>query len=151
MSDRRLAREVAVQALYEIAHTEEPFPAALDANVVRREGGDAVRAYAERLVTTVVEHRDEIATRLTGAIENWSLERLAMVDRCVLEVGCAELLYFPDVPLEVAIDEAVRVARKFSTDESGSFVNGVLDRIARSLPKAAPASDRRRSGPRRGA
>jgi N utilization substance protein B len=59
-----------------------------------------------------------------------------MVDRCILEIGCAEILYFDDVPLPVLINEAVEIARKFSTEESGAFVNGVLDRIARAEQRA---------------
>jgi len=132
LSDRRLAREVAVQTLYEITHTEAPYAAALAANLERRAGNPAVNSYADRLLEAVSAHRDEIATRIAGALDNWSLERVAMVDRCVLEVACAEILWFEDVPDAVAIHEAVDIARKFSTDESGAFVNGVLDRIARS-------------------
>jgi N utilization substance protein B len=136
VTDRRKAREVAVQTLYEIAHTEAPFAAALASNVERRAGNEAVRAYAERLLGAVAANRDEITAKLAAAIDNWSLERVALVDRCVLEVGCAEILYFPDVPVAVAIDEAVAVVRTFSTDESGAFVNGVLDRIARAAAEA---------------
>lgn len=142
MSDRRVAREVAVQTLYEIAHTEEPFERALESNLERRHGNAAVRAYAARLLTTVDAHRDAIHAQMAGAIDNWSIERVAMVDRCVLELGCAEILYFPDVPVAVVIHEAVEIARKFSTDESGPFVNGVLDRIARALPPASPPPGR---------
>ncbi len=130
MGDRRLAREIAVQTLYEIAHTEEPFDRAWRTNVERRSGGDEVARYAERLLATVTAHRDAIHSQLRSALANWTLERVALVDRCVLEVGCAEILYHEDVPLKVALDEAVEIARKFSTTESGAFVNGVLDRIA---------------------
>ena len=80
------------------------------------------------------------AGALEQALENWDLQRVALVDRCVLEVGAAEILYFPDVPLRVIIDEAVDVVRKFSTDESGAFVNGVLDRIAREASRSAADS-----------
>jgi len=138
LSDRRVAREVVVQTLYEIAHTEESYGRALDSNIERRRGSAAVRAFADRLLQAIAEHRDEIRAQLAGAIENWSLERVALVDRCVLEVGCAELLYFPDVPVAVVIHEAVDIARKFSTDESGPFVNGILDRVAHALPPAVP-------------
>ena len=78
---------------------------------------------------------------LVQALEHWDLGRVALVDRCVLEVGAAEILFFPDVPLKVAIDEAVDVVRKFSTDESGAFVNGVLDRIARDDEASRAAAD----------
>lgn len=131
MSDRRMAREVAVQALYEMDQTGEAWPRPLADNAVRRNANDAARDYAERALRAVVDHRDEIRSALAAAIENWSLERVAMVDRCVLELATAELLYFDDVPAAAIIDEAVTVVRKFSTDESGAFVNGVLDRVAR--------------------
>lgn len=130
MSERRKAREIAVQTLYEIAHTEEPYPRALGDNMERRGGGATVQGYAERLLRTVGAHRDEITRCLREALVNWSLERVALVDRCVLEVGCAEILYFEDVPVAVVIDEAVDIARKFSTHESGAFVNGILHKIA---------------------
>ena len=139
MGDRRLAREIAVQTLYEISHTEEVFERALRTNIERRNAGGEVASYAERLLHTIATHRDEIHAQLRAALDNWSLERVALVDRCVLEVGCAEILYHEDVPLRVALDEAVEIARKFSTHESGAFVNGVLDRIAQTpRPDAAP-------------
>lgn len=130
MSDRRKAREIAVQTLYEIAHTEEPYARALRDNLERRGGGETVGGYADRLLQTVAAHRDEISRCLREALTNWSLERVALVDRCVLEIGCAEILYFDDVPMQVVIHEAVDIVRKFSTHESGAFVNGILHKIA---------------------
>lgn len=141
MRERRLAREVAVQALYEIAQSGIPWKRAVAANVERREASAETARYAERLVSTVREKEGPIEAALRQALQNWDLERLSLVDRCVLEVGTAEILYFQDVPLEVVIDEAVDVVRKFSTDESGAFVNGVLDRIARDASASRPAAD----------
>src|SRR5262245_4879824 len=146
MRERRLAREVAVQALYEIAQSGIPWAEALRANVERREAGADVAAYAERLVRAVTMHRDEITALLRGALLHWDLERLALVDRCVLEVGTAEILHFPDVPVRVIIDEALEVARKFSTDESAPFVNGILDRIAREAARRAAGTDQAARG-----
>ncbi len=131
MSDRRLAREVAVQALYEMDQTGEAWPRPLADNALRRHASPTALAFAERLVRAVVENRDAVQATLVGALENWSYERVAMVDRCVLQLGAAELLFFDDIPVAVVIDEAVAIVRKFSTDESGGFVNGVLDRIAK--------------------
>jgi len=141
MGDRRLAREVVVQALYEIAQSGADAPRVLAANLERRAAQAPVRAYAERLLREVEARRAEIAAKLTAALQHWSLERVALVERCVLEVGAAEILGFPDVPVAVTIHEAVDIARKFSTDESGAFVNGVLDRIARDAARAAAATD----------
>ena len=131
MTERRKAREIAVQTRYEMAQRGVGFQDPLLANLERRGGGAAVRAYAERLLRTLAEHGDEITSRIAAALSNWSLERVALVDRCILEIGCAEILYFQDVPMRVVINEAVEIAKKFSTDESGAFVNGILDRVAR--------------------
>jgi len=105
-----------------------------------------VAAYAERLVQAVTMHRDEITALLRGVLLHWDLERLALVDRCVLEVGTAEILHFPDVPVRVIIDEALEVVRKFSTDESAPFVNGILDRIAREAVRRAAGTDQAARG-----
>jgi N utilization substance protein B len=140
VSDRRLAREVAVQALYEMDQTDTAWPRPLAENALRRNASDAARAYAERLLRTVDTKREAIRATLAAAIDNWSLERVAMVDRCVLEIATAEILYFEDVAVATIIDEAVAVVRKFSTDESGAFVNGVLDRVARARAAGGPGS-----------
>ena len=146
MRERRLAREVAVQALYEIAQSETSWERALAANVERRDASPDVAAYAEDLVRAVRDHHDEIAGLLREALLHWDLERVALVDRCVLEVGAAEIIYFPDVPVRVVIDEALDVVRKFSSDESAAFVNGVLDRIARDAARRAADADRAHRG-----
>jgi N utilization substance protein B len=140
MGERRLAREIVVQSLYEMAQSGTDEERALEANLERRGGPPgAVRAYAERLLREVGTRRAEVTAKLTGALQHWALERVGLVERCVLEVGVTEILYFPDVPVAVAIHEAVDIARKFGADESGGFVNGVLDRIARDAGQAPSA------------
>ena len=139
MGERRRAREIVVQSLYEVAQSGTDAERALQANLERRGGPEAVRAYAERLLHEVVARRAEVVAKLAAALQHWTLERVGLVERCVLEVGATEILYFPDVPVAVAIHEAVEIARKFSTDESGGFVNGVLDRIARDAGEAPRA------------
>lgn len=136
---RRLAREIAVQTLYEVAQSEVSWRQALDANVERRHGDSEARTYAARLLEAIEARSADIRVRIDAALANWSWERVALVDRCVLQVGTAELLAFPDVPVRVSINEAVEIARKFSTDASGPFVNGVLDRVAHDVQ---PAPDR---------
>ena len=92
---------------------------------------DDVREYAIQLIDLVTQHVEEIDAALEQALTHWKLKRLAVVDRCVLRIGVAELLFEPDVPARVALDEAIEVAKEFGSGESGRFVNGVLDRIAR--------------------
>lgn len=93
--------------------------------------GQAVREYANRVFHLVLTMGSEIDTRLEGALTRWDLKRLAVIDRCVLRIGVAELLFEPDVPTRVILDEAIEIAKRYGSSESGRFVNGVLDRVAR--------------------
>jgi transcription antitermination factor NusB len=89
--------------------------------------------YAFALARGVREHRDAIDARLASAAQHWSVPRMAVVDRNVLRIGIEELLRHADVPPRVVINEAIELAKRFSTGASGAFVNGVLDRVRRDL------------------
>ena len=91
------------------------------------------RAYAERIVRGVAEERDAVDEAIRRASTNWRLERMARVDRNVLRLGAWELLRARAVPRAVVLDESVELAKRFGSEESGAFVNGVLDRIADDL------------------
>ena len=92
---------------------------------------DDVRAFAERLVHGVLDHRAFLDGVVTASAEHWRIERMAVVDRNVLRMGVYELVYESDTPPVVVIDEAIEVAKKFGSVESGSFINGVLDDVRR--------------------
>ena len=97
----------------------------------RETPGDAEgRPFADALVRGAAQSRAELDLLITAASANWRVERMTRVDRNVLRVGAYELSRCPDIPCPVAIDEAVELAKRFGTEESSSFVNGVLDRIA---------------------
>lgn len=85
--------------------------------------------FTRQLLHAYWEHRVEVDERIARVATNWSLERLAIVDRNVLRLAVAELLYIADVPANVTLDEAIEIAKRFSTEQSGAFVNGILDRI----------------------
>lgn len=89
------------------------------------------RPYMERLVSLLDEHLDEIDALLQDHISNWRIERLAAIDRNILRLGVAELRYEEEIPGKVAITEAIRLAERYGTDDSGAFVNGVLDSVFR--------------------
>jgi N utilization substance protein B len=93
--------------------------------------GDDVRSFAERLVHGVLAHRDFLDRVVRASAEHWRIERMAVVDRNVLRMGVYELVYETDTPPVVVIDEAIEVAKKFGSVESGSFINGVLDDVRR--------------------
>jgi len=108
---------------------------------------DDVRAFAERVVHGVLEHRAFLDGVVTASAEHWRIDRMAVVDRNVLRMGVYELVFETDTPPVVVIDEAIEVAKKFGSVESGSFINGVLDDVRRRsdsgelrAPEDGPAS-----------
>jgi N utilization substance protein B len=134
---RTKARERALQALYQIDVASTDLDEALarfwkSFEPVERE----VREMAEALVRGAAAHRREIDETIEAVSLNWRLDRMAKVDRNVLRLAVHELFHRPDVPVKVVIDEAVELGKKFGSESSGAFVNGVLDRIASSLPAA---------------
>jgi N utilization substance protein B len=130
MGARRLGRELAVQALYRMAVTGETDAGPAFWAQFGRDGDDG-RDFAARLVSGVVGRRERIDALIGAAAEHWRVERIALVDRCVLAVAALELLDDPQTPVSVVIDEAVEIARRFGGEGSAAFVNGVLDRVAR--------------------
>lgn len=109
-----------------------------------REAGQRVPPFTERLVEGVAGHLEELDRTIGSHAEGWRVERMAGVDRTILRVACYELLHEADVPVAVAIDEAVRTAKELSTEDSGRFVNGILGKIARQAetPPVSPADPR---------
>jgi len=92
---------------------------------------EAVAVYVRRLVDAFEANAGAVERAIRSASDRWKLDRMAATDRTVLKLGVVELMFFDDVPAKVALDEAVEMARKFGTEESGKFVNGILDRVAR--------------------
>ena len=132
---RRRGRELALQALYQIdvaggvAHAAAELWRHFDEAETAAAPEDA-RAFANELVSGVAGERERIDGLIAAAAEHWRFERLSQVDRNILRIGAYELLCRFDVPASVAIDEAIEIAKRFGTDESATFVNGVLDHIA---------------------
>jgi transcription antitermination protein NusB len=130
MGARTTARESALQMLFAIDSTDAD-PEDVIRDYWRETPGDAEgRAFADALVRGAAQSLAELDQLITTASANWRVERMTRVDRNVLRVGAYELSRCPDIPRPVAIDEAVELAKRFGTEESSSFVNGVLDRIA---------------------
>lgn len=97
------------------------------------------RPYIESLFTGIIDRQGEIDEMLAGRTIGWRFERLAAIDRNILRLGVFELLFYEDVPAEVALDEAVELAKKYGTEQARSFVNGILDRIWKETRNAASA------------
>jgi N utilization substance protein B len=135
MGRRRKARELALQLLYELdLRGDGDVDQAIEEFWARHPAPeDDVREFADRLVRGTKVHQPKIDELIGRFAERWDLERMAVVDKNVLRAGIFELLWAPEVPPKVAINEALEVARKFSTEESTRFINGVLDRVRREL------------------
>ena len=95
-----------------------------------------VRAHAEVTVKAIIAHLTEIDEAIASVVQNFRMERLIAVDRNILRCAVYELLHMPDVPPPVVMDEAIEISKKFGTEESGKFVNGILDKIAKAQREA---------------
>lgn len=130
MGARTTARESALQMLFAVDAAEGDVDEVIR-DYWRETPGDAEgRAFSDKLVRGVVTNLARMDQLISTASANWRVERMTRVDRNVLRIGAYELSSLPDVPRAVTLDEAVELAKRFGTEESGSFVNGVLDRIA---------------------
>jgi transcription antitermination protein NusB len=135
---RRKSRELALQLLYQLDVQGEGDPRPSFAEFwMRHPVDDEVREFSESLVRGVKLHQGKIDELIAQYAENWELERMAVVDRNILRSGIFELLWESDVPPKVAINEALEVAKKFSTQESSRFINGILDRVHKELSPSA--------------
>ena len=133
MTQRRLAREAALETLYRLELVGDEPDETIDEILARKNPTSEAEEYLRRLLQAVQANREEIDRMLSRHLRRWRLERLRYLDRGILRVACAEMLFFEDVPPKVSINEAVDISRKFGDDDSGRFVNGVLDGIYREL------------------
>lgn len=137
MSARGKARKRAVDVLYEAdIRGIEPIDV-LAGQIDRRAGAGepALNAYVSELVTGVQQHRERLDELLTTYAQGWTLDRMPAVDRAVLRIGAYEVLMCDDIPDAVAIAEAVSLAQSLSTDDSATFVNGLLGRLSELKPR----------------
>jgi N utilization substance protein B len=132
MRKRTKSREFALQVLYQIDITHEKPDTALDnfwQDHADEELDDEIRSFASDIAKGVVEKLVDIDRKIAQYAANWQLERMAVVDRNILRLGCFELMFRDDIPPKVSINEAVDLAKKFSGVESGKFVNAILDKV----------------------
>lgn len=150
MGQRRQSREIALQMLYQMEMTGEIPPRAIELFYQLVTDGEEkiqdipapVRPFAERLVTGVYAHREEIDRRIVAASENWRLERMSIIDRNILRIAVFEMLYCLEIPPKVSINEAIDLGKTFGNPDSGAFINGILDHL---LPEIS--SFREKGGP----
>jgi N utilization substance protein B len=122
--NRRSARESLLRLLYQREFVETSLDEALSGIDPGRQ-----RTYMEQVLSLLRAHQPEIDAQIAGRAVGWRLERLALMDRNILRLGICELLYVSEIPPEVAIDEAVELAKRYGTEQAPVFINGILDRI----------------------
>ena len=129
MGVRRDAREAAVQYLYQREMQGDQNDQALEEFYEMRGLSPSGRRFCDELLQGWMQHREEIDEVIAKNARNFEFNRLSAVDRNVLRIACHEILFRSDIPAPVAINEAIEIAKKYSTEDSGKFVNGVLDNI----------------------
>lgn len=128
MASRHQARERAVQILFQYDIHGRPGPW-LDDFWVQYPLTEELRTFAERLVAGVRTHVKELDTLIGSYATNWKVDRMPIIDRNILRLGCFELLHVPEVPAKVTLNEAIELAKCFGDEEASKFVNGILDKV----------------------
>ena len=131
MGKRREARETALQFLFSHDLNKELNEQDRESFWNLRRTTPQVRAFAEELITGVRTHSEQLDTLLVAALDNFDLNRVSPVERNILRIAAFELYHLPEVPAPVCINEAIEVAKRFGSTDSGRFINGVLDRLRR--------------------
>lgn len=125
---RRIVREKVLQILYAYELNGENLKALTDAILSEVEEGSD-RNFGENLVNRVLSHKAELDEKIKDRISNWEMNRVALIDKLLLRIALCEILFFPDIPPKVSINEAIEIAKIFSTAGSGKFINGILDAV----------------------
>ena len=137
MGKRRHSRELVLKFLYE----HELNPGDLDERLAcfweRDPAAEEVRKFSGEVIRTTIQRQGEIDSQLEKACQNWSLSRMAVVDRNILRMAACELIYF-ETPASVIINEAVEIAKKYGGENSPDFINGILDRVNKESADMAP-------------
>jgi N utilization substance protein B len=128
---RRKARELALQMLYQMEVNPGALEAALELFWKGLSASQQVKEFVNRIVQGVHAKQAEIDRLLAKHSEHWRLDRMDMVDKSILRMGVFEIMYCADIPVKVAMNEAVDLGKKFGAEESGAFINGILDKISK--------------------
>lgn len=128
MINRRSVREIVLQALY-AREVGENTPAEVQKNILKQKLSEDKESlkFAESLLLRTIDMEQELDSMISEQIRNWNIHRLAVIDKLILRIALCELLRFEDIPSKVTMNEAIELAKRFSTTKSGKFVNGILD------------------------
>ena len=134
MGSRRKSREVAIQILYQFEMNRSDLDAGLKLFWAKHPHHGSVSDFAEFLVRGVENNKDEIDSLIVNAASNWTLKRINPVDRGILREAIFEFIFCVEIPYKVTLNEAIEMGKKFSSEKSGSFINGILDSVVEKKP-----------------
>jgi len=140
MGQRRFSRELALKFLYQFEFNEADFDDQMAMFEARLTCKEEVKTFLQELVSKVLKHLKEIDEILEKYSKNWALDRMTVIDRNLLRLGVCELFYSRAIPPKVVINEAVEIAKKYGSEESPDFINGILDKIFKEMPKGVTPS-----------
>ncbi len=130
MGSRRKARELALEALYRYDLMGDPIEEIL-IDIKNRELGSELYEFMQKIIMKTINNIENIDELIAKVAINWRMDRMTFIDKNILRLGVAEIVYFPDIPPKVTMNEYIEIAKKFSSDDAGRFVNGILDKIAK--------------------
>lgn len=133
---RRIIREKVMQALYAFEIAKDSPEHVIKHVLAGLEDNRDAHVFAKELVLAAIRHTADIDKVIKSKVANWDFKRIALVDRLILRMAICELLYFKDIPPKVSMNEAIELAKLFSTEKSGQFVNGILDAVLEDLKDA---------------
>ena len=133
MGKRRFSRELALKFLYQLEFNEGGLKDQMDSFEDRLSCQDEVKEFMVELVDKVVDNKKEIDLTLKKYSEHWALDRMTVIDRNILRLGVCELTHSQTIPPKVVINEAVEIAKKYGSEESPDFINGILDKIYKEM------------------
>lgn len=127
-SKRRIVREKVLQILYAYELNNESLQA-LSVEILNDINDEADKTFAKELTRKVLANVEELDKRIIQRVDNWEMNRIALIDKILLRMGICELLYFPDIPPKVSMNESIEIAKDYSTAGSAKFINGILDAV----------------------
>ncbi len=129
MRERRKARELVLQSSYAAELSGDTITEIEEKLIDIADLSEELKMFTKKLFTKSMNNKDELDNFIKEKSENWEFSRIAIIDRLILRIAICEFLYFDDIPAKVSISEAIEIAKRFSTKDSGAFVNGILDAI----------------------
>jgi N utilization substance protein B len=137
LGKRRKSRELVLKVLYQLAITNQDPQQAIARLQKHFSENEEKDDFSERIVLGVLEHCGEIDRLIEQCSENWRLDRMTIIDRAILRMATFELLYCEEIPPKVALNEAIDLGKRFGSEDSGSFINGILDQILKEASRKA--------------